>query len=60
MAAFLLAGLSLVSIGSIAFPLYLWAFMIAVSRVVLGVHFPSDTLAGAILGSLIAFLVTDI
>jgi len=59
MAAFLLAGLSLVSIGSIAFPLYLWAFMVAVSRVVLGVHFPSDTLAGAILGTLIAYLVAS-
>ena len=32
--------------------LYLWALSVALSRVVLGVHFPLDTLAGASLGSL--------
>lgn len=33
------------------------AFLIAYSRVYNGVHYPSDVLAGAIMGSLIAFLI---
>ncbi|MDO6428767.1 phosphatase PAP2 family protein [Thalassotalea sp. 1_MG-2023] len=53
MAAFALAGLATVHIGSAAVPLYLWAICIGISRVVLGVHFPSDIIAGALLGSLI-------
>lgn len=32
------------------FPLYCWATLIACSRVILGVHFPTDTLVGALLG----------
>ena len=36
-----------------AYVAYLWAALIGFSRVTLGVHFPSDTLAGALMGSLI-------
>ncbi len=36
------------------FPLLLWAASIAYSQVYVGVHFPLDALAGALLGSLIA------
>ncbi|MCL2918578.1 phosphatase PAP2 family protein [Shewanella litorisediminis] len=51
-AAFVMAG----AIGSIypaaILPLYLWASLIGLSRVALGVHYPMDILAGAALGSL--------
>jgi undecaprenyl-diphosphatase len=40
---------------------YWWTFLIAAaigySRIYVGVHFPSDVLAGGSLGSLLAFLV---
>jgi undecaprenyl-diphosphatase len=36
---------------------YSWAIMVGVSRVMLGVHFPGDTLAGATLGTASTFLI---
>lgn len=36
-------------------PLLLWAFSIAIGQVYVGVHFPMDILAGALLGSAIAW-----
>jgi len=35
----------------------LWAFIIAYSRIYLGVHFPADVIGGAVLGSVIAFIM---
>lgn len=55
-AAFLMAGLLLSSFPATVWFMYPWACCVAWSRVMLGVHFPSDTVAGAVLGSSTAFL----
>lgn len=41
----------------IAIPLFLWALLVAYSRVALGVHYPSDVLAGMVIGAAIGWLV---
>lgn len=43
-----------------ALPAYIIASLIGVSRVLLGVHYPSDIIAGAVLGSLAAIAGTAI
>jgi undecaprenyl-diphosphatase len=58
-AAFLFAGLCSLEFGPwAACTLYPWATCVGASRVFLGVHFPSDTLAGALLGSAVLIAVT--
>jgi membrane-associated phospholipid phosphatase len=38
-------------------PVFIWASVVAYSRMALGVHYPSDVLIGIIIGSLIGWLV---
>ena len=54
-AAFLFAWLIWTFYPVFALPLFLWASLVGISRVLLGVHYPSDIVVGAILGSCCAF-----
>jgi undecaprenyl-diphosphatase len=56
-AAFMMATLVSNLMPSLVIPLYFWASLVGFSRVLLGVHFPTDTLVGASMGMAIAFFV---
>lgn len=56
-AAFLCTALIAAHVSGLAWLLYPWAAAVAMSRVLLGVHFPTDTVAGAALGYTIATLM---
>jgi undecaprenyl-diphosphatase len=47
-------------IPSMNFMLYFWAVNVALSRIFLGVHFPTDTVIGALLGTVCAALAIGV
>jgi len=55
-AAFMFAALVLHFYPGLAVVSYAWASMIGMSRVLLGVHYPTDIVAGAVLGSTCAMV----
>jgi len=56
--SFLIAALgSLLGPGWLAIILWIWAPIVALARVAMGVHYVSDVIAGAILGAGTAFLI---
>jgi len=53
-AAFMVAAITGYFVPVLLLPLLIWSILVGFSRVVLGVHFPTDTLVGMILGSSVA------
>ena len=56
-AAFFMWGVFTTLFPVCSVPLLLWGILVGVSRVILGVHFPTDIVAGAILGYGLSALV---
>ena len=58
--AFLYATLLFPIFPVIAPLLFFWASLVGASRVILGVHFPTDTAIGALLGTSVAVLINGV
>ena len=59
-AAFAIAGVLVGLLGRRALPVLLAAVLLAAARVLLGLHYPGDVLAGAALGLLVAIVVVRV
>ena len=53
-AAFCFSTITIVTFGSAYAPMFIWASLVGASRVIIGVHYPGDIVAGAVMGSGIA------
>lgn len=59
-AAFLVVTVLVLTAGPMFALLYPWAGLVAISRVVVGVHFPSDILVGSLMGTALALLTCEL
>lgn len=41
----------------IVIPVFVWAILVAYSRIALGVHYPSDVIAGVVLGTFLGWII---
>src|SRR3954454_19188097 len=56
-AAFAIAAVLMARLGRRAIPVLIAAAVLAAARVLVGIHYPSDVLAGAVLGTAVAALI---